>query len=110
MNDTRKVRKLEESKNEVKVLVPKRTVSLSDLPWDTINIIIKFSQQSDYKLFRLNKTFTRLINKRRKGLNFKLAEISPAIFFSLLRQTQQQLVFLKIATNLKYIKKTAFDD
>ena len=45
-------------------------LSLSDLPWDTVNIIFDYTDPIHYKLFRLNRTFTRLINKRRKGLSF----------------------------------------
>lgn len=105
-----KVRKENTEAEKSIIKQPVKRLSLSDLPWDTVNIIINFSQHSDYRLFRLNKTFTRLINKRRRGITFKLAEISSTNFFSLLRQTDQQIHFLKIATTLKFIKKTSFED
>jgi hypothetical protein len=81
------VRKLENAE-EKKAIEPTSRLSLSDLPWDTINIIMNFTQPSDYKLFRLNRTFTKLINKRRKALTFKLPEISPTIFFAMLKKNQ----------------------
>ncbi len=75
-----------------------------------MNIIFNFTMHEHYKLFRLNRTFARLINKRRKGLTFRLGEVSPTIFFGLLKQTTTSLKTLKIAANLKFIKKTQFDD
>ena len=58
-----------------------------------------------YKLFRLNRTFTRLINVRRKGLSFNLADIPPEIFFQSLRNAQKTLKSLKVLVNIKHIKK-----
>jgi hypothetical protein len=63
-------------------------VSLSDLPWDTVYIIFNFTPKDSYSLFRLNKTFTYLIEKRRTGLEFTDKDITPAIFFALLKKSQ----------------------
>lgn len=60
-------------------MVTKKKLSLSDLPWDTVGIIFDFTPQCFYKSFRLNKTFTRLINKRRKGLSFREKTVVPEI-------------------------------
>ena len=69
----------------------KLKLSLSDLPWDTVNIVFDYTPHDLYKLFRLNRTFTRLINKRRKGLEFNLADIPPKVFFKALKVTQNTL-------------------
>ena len=63
----------------------KRPLSLSDLPWDTVGIIFDFTPSGAYKQFRLNKTFTRLINKRRRGLTFKDKAILPDAFLKILK-------------------------
>ena len=57
---------------------------MSDLPWDTVNIIFDFTPAGAYEKFRLNKTFTRLINKRRKGLTFRDKAILPDNFVKIL--------------------------
>ena len=66
--------------SEVVPEMPKRRLSLSDLPWDTVGIIFDFTSKLDYNKFRLNRTFTRLINKRRKGLTFRDKAILPETF------------------------------
>ena len=70
-----------EGDNEI---VDKRRLSLSDLPWDTVGIIFDFTPSFFYKSFRLNRAFTRLINKRRKGLTFRDKTILPDIFKQIL--------------------------
>ena len=73
------------------ILDCKRRLSLSDLPWDTIGIVFDYTPRDLYKLFRLNRTFTRLINKRRKGLAFNFPDIPTRIFFKALKNTQDTL-------------------
>lgn len=58
----------------------RRRVSFSDLPWDTVNIVFDFTQSCNLKQFRLNKTFARLVNKRRIGLSFRDKQILPETF------------------------------
>jgi hypothetical protein len=62
-------------------------MSLSELPWDTIYIIFNFTPSDSYSIFRLNKTFTYLIEKRRTGLVFSKQDITPTIFFALLKKS-----------------------
>ena len=62
----------------------KRKLSLSDLPWDTVNIIFDFTPTGAYNKFRCNRAFTRLINKRRKGLTFRDKNILPDAFVKIL--------------------------
>ena len=80
------------------------------MPWDTVYIVFNFTPKENYNLFRLNRTFTKLIEKRRLGLTFSKPDITPSIFFELLKKSQQTLKFLKISANLKYIKPREFDD
>ena len=77
-------------------IVKRRRLSLSDLPWDTVGIIFDFTPSFFYKSFRLNRTFTRLINKRRKGLTFRDKTILPDILKQILcsNQTIKELRFL----------------
>ena len=65
----------------------RKRLSLSDLPWDTVNMMFDYTPTDLYKLFRLNKTFTKLINKRRKGLEFNQAEIPPKVLYKALKDT-----------------------
>ena len=65
--------------------IPCRKVSLSDLPWDCVGIVFDFTHPSQLKSFRLNRTFTRLVNKRRKGLSFKDKQILPETFGMILK-------------------------
>ena len=62
----------------------KRKLSLSDLPWDTVNIIFDFTPTGAYNKIRCNRAFTRLINKRRKGLTFRDKNILPDAFVKIL--------------------------
>ena len=82
---------------------------MSDLPWDTVRIVFDYTPKELYKLFRLNKTFTRLINVRRKGLEFNLADIPPEVFFASLKNAQATLKSLKVLVNIKHIKKREFE-
>lgn len=90
-------------------LLAKKQVSLSDLPWDTVNIIFDFTPTQALKQFRLNKTFTRLINKRRVGLSFKDKSILPETFGQILRNNQLTLKELRVLVPIKYLKTTLFD-
>jgi len=93
----------------VDTCVVRKRLSLSDLPWDTVNMVFDYSLKEDYKLFRLNKTFTRLIDKRRSGLTFKQNQVTSRIFVSLLHKTMRTLKTLKIVCDLKCIKKREFE-
>ena len=85
-------------------------LSLSDLPWDTVSIVFDFTPHDLYKLFRLNRTFTRLINKRRKGIKFTHADIPPSVFYKSLTKAQDTLKSLRIEVMIKHIKKREFED
>ena len=90
-------------------LPEKRRVSLTDLPWDTVGIIFDFTPSCEYKSFRLNKTFTRLINKRRRGLTFRDRTILPDSLKMILLNNQAHLKELRVMTLVKHLKMTAFD-
>ena len=89
--------------------MPKRKLSLSDLPWDTVGIIFDFTPSFDYNKFRLNRTFTRLINKRRKGLTFRDKAILPETFGQILSNNQKTLRELRVLVPIKHLKQTMFD-
>ena len=89
--------------------LPKRKLSLSDLPWDTVGIIFDFTPKFDYNKFRLNRTFTRLINKRRRGLTFRDKAILPETFGQILINNQRTLRELHILVPIKHLKQTMFD-
>lgn len=96
---------------EVPMIVDDRPrLSLSDLPWDTVNIVFDFTQHELYKLFRLNRTFTRLINKRRKGLTFNYPDIPTNVFFKSLQKAQSNLQSLSVAVTIKFLKKREFEE
>lgn len=86
-----------------------RVGSLSDLPWDTIYVVFDFTPKEQYPSFRLNRTFTRLINKRRRSLCFKEAEVPPRVFQSLLKTCEPMLTSLQVKANLKFVKKRDLD-
>lgn len=89
--------------------VGKRPLSLSDLPWDTVNIIFDFTPKQEYKMFRLNKAFTRLINKRKKGLTFKDQSILPETFGEILKNNELRLQELRVLVPIKRLKMTLFE-
>ena len=84
-------------------------MSLSDLPWDTVGIIFDFTPSVAYKQFRLNKTFTRLINKRRKGLTFRDGAILPETLRQILCNNQIGLKELRVLVPIKRLRITLFD-
>lgn len=89
--------------------VTKKKLSLSDLPWDTMGIIFDYTPQVFYRYFRLNKTFTRLINKRRKGLTFREKAIVPEILKHILQNNQTSIKELRFAVQIQRLRATAFD-
>ena len=98
---------LEQLSNSIKVR--KSTLSLSSIPWDTINIIIDFTPKALYPMLRLNKSLTRLVQKRLIGLTFKLSDITEQTFVSTLSKDLTSLKSLCFFANLKQVKKTTFD-
>lgn len=87
----------------------RKPLSLSDLPWDTVNIIFDFTPKQAYKMFRLNKAFTRLINKRKKGLTFKDQSILPETFGEILKHNELALQELRVLVPIKRLKMTLFE-
>ena len=105
------MRKLDGTKTEQEMIVDSKSrLSLSDLPWDTINIIFDYTETIHYRLFRLNRTFTKLINKRRKGLTFNQADIPTEVFFKSLAKAARTLKTLHVGVSIKFMKKTKFDE
>jgi len=84
----------------------KKSLSLSDLPWDTMGIVFDFTPSFFYKSFRLNRTFTRLINKRRKGLTFRDKTILPDILKQILCGNQLGIKELRILVPIQRLKIT----
>lgn len=88
---------------------PRRKLSLSDLPWDTVNIIFDFTPKGLYHRFRCNRAFTRLINKRRRGLTFKDKDVLPDAFMKILVNNELSLRELHVMVQIKRLKIAAFE-
>ena len=65
--------------------------------------------RQEYHLFRVNKAFARLIERRRTGLLFKRPEITQRLFFNILQKSAPQIDTLIIAAHLKFIKRREFE-
>ena len=87
----------------------RRKLSLSDLPWDTVNIVFDFTPSAALKQFRLNKTFTRLVNKRRVGLTFRDKQILPETFGQILKNNQRTLKELYVLAPMARLRTTIFE-
>ena len=87
----------------------RRKLTLASIPWDTLNIIIDFTPKELYPLLRLNRQITKIVQKRLKGLNFKLNDVTEHTFFSLLSRGIPSLKHLAVTANLRQIKKSSFD-
>jgi hypothetical protein len=64
-----------ESNEEMKVEESRERITLAKLNWDVLGIILDYTPRYLYKCLRFNKEFYRIINKRKRGLTFKQADI-----------------------------------
>lgn len=87
----------------------RRKLSFADLPWDTVGIVLDFSPKTLYPMFRLNRSITKLVNRRVTGLTFNKMDITETIFFAMLKKYSLITKTLQITQNLKQIKKASFD-
>ncbi len=76
-------------------------MTLSSIPWDTLNIIIDYTPKELFPLLRLNKQITKIVQKRLKGLTFKLNDVTEHTFFSLLSRGIPSLKHLAVTTTLR---------
>ncbi|CDW81505.1 exportin-t [Stylonychia lemnae] len=81
----------------------KKKISMNDLPWDMINLVIAFSMEMDLKkLKRTNKDLQKLIDKKKSSLSFNRKEITDKIFFGLLEKSRM-IKFLNLKQNFTMI-------
>lgn len=80
---------------------------LSALPYDMLRFIFDFLSTKEFRQLRVNREFNRLLNKKRKGLEFIHKEVHPDMFRNLLTKNKN-IEKLKIKVSLRYINLQFF--
>ncbi len=82
---------------------------MADLPWDTVGIMLDFCPKSLYPMFRVNRSITRLVDRRVTALTFSKGDITEQIFFAIAKKYAKTITQFNINSHLKQVKKASFD-